>query len=280
MNLDIWLLPVLATVVAVYSAQLDPDDPKHPKRIKVLIALLVGGCVVQIYFGYQKEADNKAILKEEKSTRRDIQNNLSEALRQLSKAGNERDQLYGLVELVNTTVTESKNYIEKYLVKVGASAQTINNIDESAVAASLLADKALKKRRRQGTSPTSTVWYFRKKLDEDLNPNKFIHVLKILGFKVVEKEPNVTSKRINAIFYGKDVPEDDVRTVALALLRAGVKLRWFAHTTSDAKRNIIQLGATAIEPYTSYRPWTVQEIEEASSLGGAGNPETSKSQEG
>jgi energy-coupling factor transporter ATP-binding protein EcfA2 len=99
-----------------------------------------------------------------------------------------------------------------------------------------------------------TVEYFRKPTDTtDIGA-----ALEQLGFKVDSKtriNPNVT----NAIWYGAAVPEDSVKLVAFALIRAGYDLVSIQpQSDPSVKRNVIQVGHNG--RLVAAKPFTAEEI--------------------
>jgi energy-coupling factor transporter ATP-binding protein EcfA2/cold shock CspA family protein len=99
-----------------------------------------------------------------------------------------------------------------------------------------------------------TVEYFRKPTDAtDVGA-----ALEQLGFKVDSKtmiNPNVT----NAIWYGAEVPEDSVKLVAFALIRAGYDLVGIQPQSDPSiKRNVIQVGHNG--RLAEEKPFTAEEI--------------------
>ncbi|HEX9982113.1 MAG TPA: hypothetical protein VGF69_02515 [Thermoanaerobaculia bacterium] len=103
----------------------------------------------------------------------------------------------------------------------------------------------------RGQRSTITVEYFRKPTDAaDIGA-----ALEQLGFNVDSKtmlNPNVT----NAIWYGSAVPEESVKLVAFALIRAGYDLVGIQpQSDPSVKRNVIQVGhndrLAAAQPFTA-----------------------------
>lgn len=86
--------------------------------------------------------------------------------------------------------------------------------------------------------------------------------LRELGFKVTHKEsnPDIPSEyQTNAIFCGPKVPFEDVKLVALTLLRAGVQLEAIELFQSPHGRDyVIQIGS--LYPHQRATPFSVTEI--------------------
>jgi hypothetical protein len=88
-----------------------------------------------------------------------------------------------------------------------------------------------------------TVEYFPKNVDE----NKVEAALIELGFTLSKPHAFVTGIPTNAIWFGSPVGIDDVKLVALTLIRAGVQIRAIRPSQLPANRDrlLIQVGADA-----------------------------------
>jgi hypothetical protein len=96
-----------------------------------------------------------------------------------------------------------------------------------------------------GAEPVSRVRIeaFVKGVDEE----KVNQALRELGYQIDRPPARVADKETNALWYGSAVPDEDIRVVALALMRAGVKLREIApirDTLSKRELPLIQVGAS------------------------------------
>jgi cell division protein FtsB len=80
---------------------------------------------------------------------------------------------------------------------------------------------------------------------KEINAAAFEKILSKFGYRVQVRSPEITDIPINVIFYGKDVPEQDLKLVALTLVRAGVRLRAIQpfRRLADSKGMVIQVGA-------------------------------------
>jgi hypothetical protein len=92
-----------------------------------------------------------------------------------------------------------------------------------------------------------TIEYYPKDIDHD--PIIVSSRLRGLGFVVVEKPAKVQEVPTNAIWFGIEVPIEDVKLVALTLIRAGVALKTikpFIRSEQEADwAKLIQIGADA-----------------------------------
>lgn len=82
---------------------------------------------------------------------------------------------------------------------------------------------------------------------KDVDQGKVDEALGDLGYPISRPRARLDSTPTNAIWYGSAVPEEDVRVVALALMRAGVALREIAPIRdTPGKRDLplIQVGAS------------------------------------
>ena len=98
---------------------------------------------------------------------------------------------------------------------------------------------------------------FVKGLDED----KVDNALRELGYGIDRPAARVSDTETNALWYGSAVPDEDIRVVALALMRAGVKLREIGpiqDTVAKRELPLIQLGAS--RRVVNAPVWTVERL--------------------
>ncbi|OBP13773.1 hypothetical protein A5320_17830 [Rheinheimera sp. SA_1] len=105
------------------------------------------------------------------------------------------------------------------------------------------------------------VYYYNKTIDE----KKIVVGLESLGYKFIAATPGkyMNKKQTNAIWFGSDVPLDDIKVVALALIRAGIQIKAVrpyrnSKEKPDYKSNRIEVGAS-IDIERS-NPLTIDEI--------------------
>ncbi|MEA2236814.1 MAG: hypothetical protein QOC81_1538 [Thermoanaerobaculia bacterium] len=82
-----------------------------------------------------------------------------------------------------------------------------------------------------------TIKYFRKGSDSQ----KLTGALIGLGFVVVEQTAS-NSRETNCIWYGSAVSDNDIRLIALAIMRAGIDLQGIQPRLSHAEPNVVQIG--------------------------------------
>ena len=95
-----------------------------------------------------------------------------------------------------------------------------------------------------------TIQYFPRDLDRDVVRAALLDALKDAGFVLSSGagNPSLSSVPTNTVWYGTNVPDESIRIVALALMRAGVKLREIkpiSNPSSESKSRLIQIGAAA-----------------------------------
>jgi hypothetical protein len=112
--------------------------------------------------------------------------------------------------------------------------------------------------------------YYPKGADQE----KIILALKQLGFTPVSITPREVMLRIptNAIWYGSHATLDDVKLVALSLIRAGVELKSIKpfNDPDGPKKNAIEIGAGT--HYVQLKSYTSDKIIKAESLAQLNNP--------
>jgi hypothetical protein len=145
------------------------------------------------------------------------------------------------------------------LAKIGwnlkAAPQTIDRILASAEAN----QKLTTSRGRQ--IPLSKVQFFPKDRDErsPFKKDVVVSYLDGLGFDVQVMKPQLTEVSTNAIFYSHNAPDEDIKAVAFALIRAGASIRVVRPSIANYMRDkLIQVGADA--EYDNSPPLTVHQI--------------------
>lgn len=110
-------------------------------------------------------------------------------------------------------------------------------------------------------SPGIDIRYFPKGADQD----KIIVALKEQGFNPIIIPARETMKTVptNAIWYGNQANLDDVKLVAMYLIRAGIALKSIKpfDQPNGPKRNAIEIGAG--KKYVNDPPYTVEKILES-----------------
>jgi hypothetical protein len=187
-------------------------------------------------------------------------------------------QNYRLVQQLQAQSKDLSNQIrskEIYLEKMNAIApyaltafgykggSPSNVLDEA-----LNANQVFNELKGRGTTVRSRlrVEYYAK--DRDTDPARIASILKELGFEVTVRKPNVTVLSTDTVWFGRSVPIDQAKLVAVTLMRAGVRVRhiWkFRKQSSNAEGTLIQLGATtAPDNGTFLKPQVVLETKDLS----------------
>lgn len=114
----------------------------------------------------------------------------------------------------------------------------------------------------ESTKPDSreniTVQYFPKDVDRQIVEKS----LRELGFNLISGRPNLKIPT-NAIWFGSEVPIEDVKLVAFTLIRAGVEIKVIRpfRNPGGSKARLIQVGSDA--QYVSSPPLSPDEIQRA-----------------
>ncbi|MCG8701302.1 MAG: hypothetical protein MI922_24825, partial [Bacteroidales bacterium] len=103
-----------------------------------------------------------------------------------------------------------------------------------------------------------TIKYFFKDIDSSL----VINAIKNLGYNY-EALPPQGNTPTNALWYGNNVDEEDIRVIAMTLVNSGVKIQDIKpFANSSGRENIIQLGG---RPQAIHkRPITIEQIRSGS----------------
>lgn len=107
-------------------------------------------------------------------------------------------------------------------------------------------------------SPGIDIRYFPKGADQD----KIISALKEQGFNpiIIPARENMQGVPTNAIWYGNNANLDDVKLVAMYLIRAGIALKSIKpfEKPDGPKRNAIEIGAG--KKYVDDKPYTIENV--------------------
>jgi hypothetical protein len=106
------------------------------------------------------------------------------------------------------------------------------------------------------------VEYYRKTKDDTL----VVNALELIGYNFLEKvsQKGTRNEQTNAIWFGASVPTDDVRIIALALVRAGINIKGIRPFEKESsfnvnKRNTIEIGyAEDVKNQESYSIFRIE----------------------
>lgn len=108
------------------------------------------------------------------------------------------------------------------------------------------------------------VEYYNKTIDD----KRVAVELEALGYQFVSKRPSkvMSRKETNALWFGSNVPVEDVKVVAFTLIRAGVQLKAIrpyrtSKSNSNYKANVIEVGAS--NDVINEPPLAVEQIQSA-----------------
>lgn len=190
-------------------------------------------------------------------TQGDLQRDIEEKQRQLAKLEEE-------VALLEPLAGEALGRRPERIV--GASAE-IQAGARAAKEAAALAGAAEESTRRSGL----TIIHYAKKLEQEVNLDVVLRSLRKWGFRVESRSSDLEIPT-NAIWFGKDVQDDDVRLVALTLMGAGVEIRWISRFRDweGPKRARIEVGSWG--KVVGFEPWTSESVTSTTDLAEAGNP--------
>lgn len=226
-----FLIPIIALIVSVVSLFTDINNPKGRKAAGFLILLLLGACGLQIMNNFEKQEESK--------WQKTQITNLSKALSRFEiNTGSSFEEIKSILQSFGSTNDNP----------------TINFVKES-----LKADR-LREQLIESTDNSSrkkiTVQYFPKNVDRQIVEG----ALRELNFNYITGE-SALSIPTNAIWFGNDVPIEDVKLVAYTLIRAGVEIRAIRPFYTGNRNRLIQVGSGTA--YQSRDPLSVDEIQAA-----------------
>jgi hypothetical protein len=165
------------------------------------------------------------------------------------KKQNELNKLDSLATEYKALDLKKKDLQKELMNKKGLPSDSIQSASANGLLEkSISADDAIKSIvSNYKPSSNVSIAYYAKTVDE----KEVAIELETLGYHFAPKQAtvNMGQKATNAIWFGVDVPIDDLKIVALALLRAGVPIKGIRSFKSNArssnyKRNIIEVGAS------------------------------------
>jgi len=188
---------------------------------------------------------------------RDLQLEIDEKQRELQKL---QEEVALLEPLAGEALGRRSERIK------GASSEILAGA-RAATEASLLAGNADETTRRSQL----TITQYAKSLEREVNLAVVVRSLEKFGFRIESKTSKLPIKT-NAIWFGADVENDDVRLVALTLMGAGVEIRWISrfNDSEGRKRAKIEIGSWT--KVTELEPWTTRDVVKITELANVGNP--------
>jgi hypothetical protein len=177
-------------------------------------------------------------------------NNLSKDIKTLETRKQAETIKLQSLQFENTSLENKKSQLEKELMATyGLSIDSILSLSTNDVLEkSLTANAAIKLIiNNYKPNPNVTVSYYDKTIDE----KRVALELQALGYQFIRKSPSDYMKKnaTNSIWFGSNVPIQDVKIVAFALIRAGVPIKGIRPYRSgienpEYKKNIIEVGAS------------------------------------
>jgi hypothetical protein len=247
------LLPLLGFLIALFGVYFDAG--KNPKSLKTvaLIAILVITAVLTGWTAWD------ANIKAADDAKKAADNN--GALRVGLETANSALKLQsGALDAVqSSTANISDMLVQQFGIrpkdKTAAVLQTALHANEAIARLSTSA--------RIKTNERVTVQIFPHQLDRETVQETLAHALSSEGFLLKSGVPNpvLVDLPTNIVWYGADVPDESVRLVALALVRAGVPIKQmapFESAKTAAKSRLIEIGS--LSGLDSAPPLTVDEI--------------------
>ena len=199
-------LPVLAALIAAVSLFTDVRTPIGKVSAVLLGVLLIFACFFQI----QKNKEDKVHIAYLTDTLQSFEQNT--------------EQSFGELKQIVRSYGNTDPDITAEKIKISFEADSYRRI--------------LASEDTESSRSNVMVEYFVKKLDKNIVKD----ALGELGFQVEEKMPKIPNAMTNAIFYGKDVPENAVKLVAATLVRAGVELKYIGpFLNSDGREMRMQI---------------------------------------
>ena len=250
-NIVLSFLALFAGIVSLFT---DVEKPRGKIFAGVLGLTLFATFGVQIYQQNQTE-------KEAKQEQKRVEQEKNEAKEEIKW---QREQITNLTTTLSNFKVDATNSLNelKDLIALSTSFGSVEkNPTIKSLQQSIEADQA-RTQLSKSTDSTQrnqiTVQYFPKNVDGNIVKSS----LKELGFEITLGKPGIPDVPTNALFYGDKVPLDDVKLVALTLIRAGVEIKHIRlFHDSTGRESLIQVGSGTA--YISKPPYSVEAIQQA-----------------
>lgn len=235
-------VPLIGLLIALFGVFFDAKSRPRSAGTITLVALLI---ITAFYTGWSTWDNNRKLEQdkqqaiEDKNVLRDTLNQIATNLSNVGNGINSIAEYFGIKE---------------------------SNRTASVFAKSMQADEALARLSTPETNRINkkiTVQYFPKDIDRDLVQSALVAALSKAGFSITSGigNPTLTATPTNCIWYGSNVTDESIRTVALALTRAGVQIRGikpYSDPNKPSRINLIQIGSW-IEVQNK-APYSVEQI--------------------
>ena len=221
------LIPLLTLLIGIISLFANPENIKSPgdllknKKILFLIVLLVSSFGINSFFAYSDSQEQQE---------------------QIEYRNGEIKDLKDILRNFESRTASSFSSIREVLASFGFRKDSKISLDK--LDRSLQAETARKKlisKTGKDVGGSITVKFFPKDVDREVVSK----ALSELNFKIVygnAANPIPT----NSIWFGKNATDDQIKSVALTLIRAGVDLKQIEQfrTSNGGRDDMIQVGAT------------------------------------
>lgn len=230
------LAALVALATSVYSLFNETEKPEKRNQRRMLLGFAVVAFAISITDQVVKTVDEASKEKRHQEELAALQKNFEEQRKQLDAHNQE---LQAEKKLLLAQHTEVMCELRKEWGSAGCPAMS-----EAQAAQLQKANHELSRAlaTNENHKFAVKVQYFAK----DLDPKRLAISLREAGFEEVVRASSAEKMKdvaTNAIFYGPGVPQEAVRVLSLALMRAGVQLQGIKLTPTLGK--LIQVGADA-----------------------------------
>jgi hypothetical protein len=252
---DSVLLPLLGLVIALIGVFFDAKS--NPRSL--LTVLLIGALLITAAFSSWSAWDKG---RQSVSDAADARSHATQAERDKKVLNAAVEAMSTQLKSVNATVVDIRDWVVRFGIRTANAAAPSPAVLQTA----LVADEALQRLAspaNRSANSTITVQIFSHQLDREVVAATVSTALATEGFKITSGQgnPKLVEQPTNVAWYGPAVPDESIRTVALALVRAGIQMRGLApfdKNRSAGRSLLIQVGADL--RFTRSDPLTVDQI--------------------
>jgi hypothetical protein len=232
---DCAVFPIIGLIIALIGVFFDAKNKPNSWWTRGLVGLLIFLAIANAWSAWIKDMESKSKLNDEKAQR--------------AQDVSDKKILQQTLVNLSSSVGTVKDTLNSVADHFGISPQ---NRNPETIVRSLQAGEALDRVVSHSTKQSNegvTIQFFPKQIDRDLVQSVLVSTLSNAGFQIQNRVGNRVLNDIptNCIWYGANVSDESIRTVALALIRAGVQIRGIEQIPSGLnipnKDHVIQIGS-------------------------------------
>ena len=230
MDYKLFIMPILSLIIGAASLFTDAKRGANKKTIVSVLSLaLLATCLFGIFINIDGAKENS----------------------------HQKSQISDLIQTLKNFKKNTETGLEQIISALKDWGVSEDKVDTKLIAraynANIIRHELINKLPPNYSSNTIIKFY-----PKDIDSDKVKSSLAQIGLKVKKGIANLKEEPTNALWFGVDVPINEVKFVALTLLRAGINIKTIKpFKRIDSKRNIIEIGSdmnftnsTTLDPNT------------------------------